>query len=70
MLKIKNDSVKRLRHLSCGLILHKILKNPAAAAVAVAVAGAAPQADLERAPTMAREMGVRAQFPVRLVVLR
>ena len=65
--------MKRIRQLGRGLIFHKILKSPAAAAVAAvaaAVAGAAPQADPEPAPTMAREMGVRAQFPVRLVVLR
>ena len=92
ILQIKNDSVKRIRHLGCGLIFHKILKSPVAAAMATtaataaavaavataaavaamaavaAVAAAAPQA--EPASTMAREMGVRAQFPVRLVVLR
>ena len=60
--------MKRLRRLGCGLIFHRVLKSPAAAAAAVA--GEAPQADLEPASTMAREMGVRAQFPVRLVVLR
>ncbi len=70
ILQIKNDSVKRIRHLGCGLIFNRVLKSPAAVTVAAvaAVAAAAPQA--EPASTMAREMGVRAQFPVRLVVLR